>query len=879
MPQHTGSAAHLYGREREREELDRRLKDARAGHGSALILLGESGIGKTALLRYATAQATDFRVLSCRGVPSETELAFAGLHELLWPVFDRIDALPAAQAAVLRGALGLGRHTGDRLLIGVAVLTLLSELAEQLPMLIEIDDLQLLDPPSRQCLRFVSRRIAEEPIAMFIAAHPGTVSETGEPTPTLTIAGLDEHSAEQLVAEHNPALSPRRAKQLVRLTGGSPLALLELSRAASIELGPAATSRLPLGPRLRASFDTRLRALPDGERTIALIAAADDGADADTVRRAAESLGVPAENWPAALDSDLLRLSDGRITVDHPLIRAALYETATPEQRRAAHAALARVYADRDPDRHDWHLAAATTEPDETIAATLDSAAERAWSRGGALTAARIYRRAAALSPDATAAGQRLARAARAAWDGGDLETARELLDAAGDRATPEVVAAAAGGLGGLLELGQGDPERARRMLLRDIDSVDPRYRPELRVLELRASWAIGEPFTAQMLAELAGRDLTDAADLPPSRLPLANAAIVLGDETHALALYREGIERLRTEGPISWLGYSLCQQAMLNLVAGQWDDAIADATEAIVMADDFGGRQTQASSYGTMGFIAALRGDEAGATAFTERTLTFSRPRRTFALSADAHWARGLAALGAGRPDAAFEWLETLSTPGHFAHHPTVATLSASDAAEAAVRLGRFDAARRHLDLLIAHTELTSAAWAVADTARVRALLAPDDEAESFFAAALAAAPAQRPFARARIRLQFGEWLRRMRRRREALEQLHSAHDTFERLGARPWAGRAEREMAMAGDRSAVAPTPRDTDRVLTAQELQVARLAATGLTNREIAARLLISPRTVGNHLSHIFSKLGLGGRGDLVNVDFENGFRLIP
>ncbi|MFE6862933.1 AAA family ATPase [Nocardia sp. NPDC057668] len=875
MPQHS-TPPHLFGRDRERRELDRLLERARAGAGSALLLVGEPGIGKTALLRYAASRATDFRVLDCRGVPSETELAFAGLHQLLWPVLDRIDALPPAQAAVLRGALGLGGHTGDRLLIGVAVLTLLSELSADRPVLVLIDDLYLLDEPSRNCLRFVSRRIAEESVLMLVATHPGTASETGEPTPSLVIEGLDVHSSEQLIAEHHPTLSPVRSRRLLLLTGGNPLALLELSRDAGSELGPAVNSPLALGPRLRASFDSRLRALPVADRTVALVAAAADGADARTVQQAAALLGVPAEKWPSALDSDLLHLSDGRITVGHPLIRAAVYESADPLARRAAHVALARVYAESDPDRHDWHLAATASGPDESIAAMLDIAAERAGARGGALSAARLHRRAAALSPDTTAAAHRLARAARAAWDGGDIESARELLAAADDRVGAAAVGAAAGGLAGLLELGLGDPERARHMLLRDAGSTAPRFGAELRHLALRASWALRDPLDPGALDEIAARDIADGTDLPPYRLPIAEVAIALGVESHALRQYSDCIERMRTEGPVTWLGYSLCQRAILLCTLGRWDDAIADASEAITLAADFGGLQTPAYGYSTLGLITALRGDTAAAFDLTERSLAFSTPRRYYPITAGAFFARGLGAVGAGRPDDAFEALDPIATPGHFAHHPTLAVLSAADAAEAAVRIGRFDRARGYLDRLIAHAESSGAAWATADSHRVRALLAGDDAAEELFAAALAAAPAERPLARARIQLQFGEWLRRVRRRPEALEQLRPAHNAFQRLGAHPWSERAGREIIMAGDRTGSTTNPQVIE-VLTAQELQVARLAATGLTNREIAARLLISPRTVGNHLSHIFAKLGLAGRGDLGNIDFENGFRL--
>ncbi|QLY28493.1 AAA family ATPase [Nocardia huaxiensis] len=879
----------LVGRVAEQHALDRLLDRAKAGAGAALVLVGEPGIGKTALLDYAIERAGGMRVLRCRGVPSESDLAFAALHELLWPLLDRLDGLPPTQALALRGALGLGEPHGNQLLIGVAVLTLLADLAEEQPVLVIVDDLHLVDTASRHCLTFLARRTGEDAIAFLAATHPGTAA-IADMLPTLTIAGLDTESAEQLVAQLNPALSPLRARALLRLTAGNPLALRELSRTATTNLGPAAEPQLELGPRLRAAFDADLGRLTPDQRTALLVTAAEDGADAIVAERAATRLGVPAAEWNAAVESGLMRLSDGRMVMRHPLIRAAVYDAAGPAERRAVHTALAAVFADRtvspglteslmssDPDRAAWHLAAAAEHPDEGIAATLDAVAERAWARGGQTSAARILRRAAALSPDANAAAVRLSKAARAAWDGGDVETARELLATAGERADPAVVSAAGGGLQGMFELGQGDPARARRMLVRDAESAEERFRAEIEYAALRAAWAAGESLDAAQFDALVTRDFDSGADVPPWRLPIADVAVAHGTERHALDMVDAAVERMRTDGPISWLGYTLSQRSALHFLIGRWDDALTDAAEALRLAPDFTGRKTVADSYCTLAFIAGLRGEEAAVIEFSGRTLAFSQPLRYLPVTASAQWSRGLAALSAERPDEAYALLEPISRPGDPAHHPTIELLAAADTIEAAVRSGRSDRAARHLNVLAAHAETTGADWAVAAVACSRALLEPGSDAAAHFAEAFEHAPAHRPFACARLRLLYGEWLRRNRRRSDAQEQLRSAHQTFGDFGAAPWTARAQRELAMAGDRQAGDLAEAARTAVLTPQELQVAKLAATGLTNRDIAARLLISPRTVAHHLSNVFPKLGLARREELARVDFERGFRL--
>ncbi|MFF2550801.1 AAA family ATPase [Nocardia sp. NPDC058058] len=883
-------AESLYGRQVEQSALRRALDAARAGTGSALVLYGDPGVGKTALLAHTILAAPDFRVLSCRGTRNESVLAYAALHQLLWPVIDRIANLPAPQAKALHAAFGMSDSPSDPFLVGVGALTLLSELAQERPLLIVADDVQWLDPPSAECLAFLARRVGDEAMLMLIAAleDPELIDAD---IARLPIGGLDADSARELVGAANPELSPGRVAQLLDITRGNPLALRELAEDDAGQPDSAAGA-ITLGPRLRQAFEAKIGALPDEVRTLLLIAAAEDGGNIRVIRAAAALLGLDPGALAQADDAGLLESLGERIRVRHPLILKVVYDGAEVEPRRAVHAALAQALHHPDEiDRRAWHLAAASDGPDEAVAELLERSAERAAARGGRLSAAAALRRSAELSPDPEAAAVRLARAARAMFTGGAFDAAREALREAESRIGAADAARASGGLAGLLEISYGDVVRACQLLERDAALVGDPVADELRYIAARARWAAGLGNAvgsgAADLFSAGAADIAVLASLPspgepaPSawRLPPALLAIAVGAGARALELYRDAALELRGSGEVALLALSLSQLAMLRLSAGQWDEALVDATEALQLAEEFGAETTQAQSLNVLAWLAAMRGDGADAEAYSARAQRISLPRRFRAISAATQWHLGVNALGAGRPDTALEHLAGLLAPGGEYRHPTVAVLAAADAVEAAVRGGRPEAARPFLDALTEWAERTGAVWAGASLARARALLTEGPEAETAFLAAIDLADrGLGPFGQARTRLLYGKWLRRLRRRADARVQLTSARVVFDRLGAAPWSVRARRELELAGYRDADAMRSAN-DAVLTPQELRVARLAAEGATNREIAAQLFISPRTVGHHVSHVFAKLGLSGRDELAKIDFDGGLRFTP
>ncbi|RLV01305.1 LuxR family transcriptional regulator [Streptomyces griseocarneus] len=892
----------LYGRHQEKAVLDRVLDGAREGAGAGLVLWGDPGIGKSALLEYATASAADFTVLGCRGTRMESGLAFAALHELLWPVVDRIGTLPPPQAAALRGALGHSGDVADRFLIGAAVLTLLSELAGEQPVLIVADDAQWLDAPTAACLCFVARRLRTEPIALLTATHTDPAGSPWERLPDLEIGGLDDADARLLAARAAPAADDAVLARTVRTAGGNPLALQELPAALDAAGPPAFGERIAVGPRLRRAFTSRIEALGPRTRTLLLLAAAEERGERWALREAAAALGVDAAAWDEARRSGLLDTHGDRVRVRHPLVRTVLYEAASFADRQAAHRALAQVLAGEDTDElRAWHLAAACDAPDEDVAALLTDSAERAWARGGCASAAQILRRAAELSPAPEGAAARLARGARAAWEAGQAPTARELLSRATHLSSEDAVAELSGGVRGLLEFAHGDQETAHHHLMRDLRVVSrPEKAAELAVMAIRAAWSAGAPeLHAAALDVLTGlpdvpsvvrgwwapcpKDCSpEVSEEAVARLgtgswrliPPAPLAVARGAEEALSEALRQKIAELRRTDAVTAIVLTVPQTATLDVIRGRWADATATATESLRLAEEIDAEHAASICRNTLAWLAALRGDEEEAFALSGHTLELSVPRGVRSLTAAAHWARGQAALHAGRAEEALQWLAPISEPGHAAAHDTFALLAAWDAVEAAVRAGRPEAARPHALTLSRWADRTGVAWARSATHRANALLATDPTtAETHFRAALTAAPA-RPFDHARTRLLYGEWLRRARRRTDARVQLAEAADVFRRLGATPLLTRALTEQQLTGQQ--LRPIS-DTGASLTPQELRVARLAAEGLTNREIAAQLLISPRTVGHHLSNVFPKVGIVSRAELARVDFDNGLRL--
>ncbi|MBL1079942.1 AAA family ATPase [Nocardia sp. 2] len=886
----------LLGRDAEQAALERAMDAARAGQGGAIVLWGDPGIGKTALLGYAAEHATGFQILRCRGTRAESILAFSALHELLWPIVDRIDGLPTPQAEALRGALGLSDRAHDPFLVGVAVLTLLSELAEERPVLVLADDTQWLDAASTSCLSFLTRRVSDESILVLFTAHERPEGTSCDGLPVLHVQGLDPVDARRLVVGQHPAMPDAQIDRVLTLADGNPLALQELPdamppwsvEAATLSSGfaEAAASQLDpdepveVGPRLRRAFDARVAALPVPVQTALLIVAAGDGAEIESVRSAGQELGLDDDAWQQARLTGLLHLAHGRISMRHPLIRAAVYDRATAAERRAVHRALATPASGLDPDRRAWHAAYATDTPDEQVAAALQDTAARAWMRGARQSSVRALLRAAELSPDSKAAGRRLALAARNEWNTGRVDSARAILRDAEAAAGHRTAVRFSGGLEGMMELGHGDPVRALELFERDAAVAGRYLEPELRHLARRAAWSagLGDSTTdhdAMVLEALAaGEDLIGWWRLPP-----AIQAVAIGKAEPTWELFQHVSRDARISGNMTGLLTTLNSLATLEMALGRWDDAAENAASALYLAEQQGQQNPIARALLTVGWLAAVRGEHTDAVAATERALALSRPRRVAALNAAGYWNLGLDALGSGDVDSAWGFLAPILDPEHEAHHPTLAALAAPDAIEAAIRLGRTAEAAAHTVTLAAWAERTGASWAISATELAGALAADGRAAEDHFRAALTVPEAaDRPFQQARTQLLYGEWLRRARRRTDARAQLASALRVFDRLQAAPWAARARQESALAGE--ALDPNPTGSSRtLLTPQELRVARLAAKGLTNRDIAAQLFISPRTVGHHLSHVFPKLGITSRDELAGMDFEQGPTILP
>ncbi|MEV6032853.1 AAA family ATPase [Nonomuraea sp. NPDC052116] len=911
----------LFGRLAETAALDGLLDRAADGAGSGLVLWGEPGIGKTALLEYAIAAASDAVVLRCRGTRMEAGLAFATLHELLWPVMDRLETLAAPQAAALRGALGMSQGPTNRFLIGAAVLSLVSGLARERPVLVVVDDAQWVDEASAECLGFLARRVAADRVVVLLTGHEDPASGPWEGLPALEVVGLADDDARKLVAAAVPGADEALVDHTIRTAGGNPLALYELPTLEDEPNGDAALGRfgdlMPVGPRLRRAFAARAAAMTPPARALLLLAAAEDRGDRHVVHRAGAGWGVDTIAWEEVLRSGLLRVSGARLEFRHPLIRAAVYDGAPFLDRQAMHRALAAALPTDATAERAWHLAAAADGPDEDVATLLEQAAEQCLRRSAGPMAARMLRRAAELSPTPAAAAPRLAAAARAAWDAGRAETARQLLEDA-ERLCGELpVARLSGGLRGILEFANGMPERAHRYLVCDMAVVPEAHRAvELGTVAVRAAWSAGRPDLQQEALQQVRAVNTDGdpalsellpvlrtwwscydqtVEVTPTSLAMASGTVgrlgtaacellppvplvqAWGIEGGLLDVLRVQAAQLRRRHELTALAVVCSQTAILDLGAGRWDAAEAAATEGLQLAEEIGADHVATQCHSSLGSLAAARGDSRAVAEHTTRILQVSVPRGVRALSASAYWHRGRAALLSGRPQEALSDLLCLAEPGHEAAHPTFALFAAVDTVEAAVQVGNTDVVEAQVVMVEEWAQRTGATWARTAGHRLRALVPGGSAAEASFRAALdVVGAAGNPFEYARTRLLYGEWLRRARRRADAGLQLAGAAEVFDRLGAGPLRARALREQALTQRPTAPRVPDPATAAGLTAQELRVARLAADGLTNREIAAQLLISPRTVGHHLANVYPKLGITSRADLARIGFAGGLR---
>jgi DNA-binding CsgD family transcriptional regulator len=895
----------LLGRDPECAVIDRLLEDARAGVGGALVVRGEAGIGKSALLDYARQRAAPMAVLSAAGVQAESDLAFAGLHELLRPVLGCLGEVPEIQAQALAAALGLAPSVqADRLLISAAVLGVLAAAAEDRPALCVVDDAQWLDRPSADALVFTARRLRAEHLAILFTAREGEAARfEAAGLAELALAGLADRPAAAVLASRAHQAPPGVRDRLLAEAAGNPLALMELASGLSEEqlhgLAPLPEA-MPLTPRLEGVFRQRIGELPAAAQTALLIAAVDNTGDAPAVLRAAAGLQLPPDALDPAQQTGLIRVTGTTLTFRHPLVRSALYQAATLSQRQRVHLALADALSDEEnTDRRVWHQAMATLTGDEEVAAALEASARRSQMRAAHSSAATAFLRAAELSTDGPGRTRRVAAAALAAWDAGQPDRARDAIARALPSASGELKAKLLQ-LSGIIEARCGSVPTALARLLEGADaSTDPSLTLEMLVDAAEAAEfsgqiakevQLGERVSSlqatttrdRMMASLlrgfakvfsgdhqaAGPLLEDAIreadtlDDPRALALAANAASVGRYPGNGLQYANRAVESARRQGLLSLLPRALETQAYELLNNSSFELAYAAAGEGYRLSLDVGHGGGWPLIY--MARVEAVWGREADARRHTEEVLaTGQRTGSTF-LAGLAEWNLGFLELALGKPAEAAAQMLTVTDLNQPNVNPLVALPAIPDMVEAAVRCGSADELGGRLAAFERWTTAAPVAARRALLARCQALVGERDPDEAF-GEALAAAAALPPLQRARTELLYGEWLRRERRRTDARGHLRAAVELFRTLGAVPWAERAEAELRATGETA----RKRDIAAVeqLTPQELQIAGLVTGGLTNKEIAAQLFLSPRTVDYHLRKVFTKLGITSRGELI------------
>lgn len=909
----------LVGRDAQLGQVLHLVEGLRDGHGGALLLHGEPGIGKTALLERAREAAGDATVLQSAGIESESSLSFGGLRDLIWPVVEHRGALPAPQEAALAGALTLGPpEPGDRLAVCVATLGVLEAAAADGPLLVLVDDLHWLDSASRECVAYAARR-TRGPVVLLLAGRDGYRYDDLEGIPDTELGPLDPAEAAELLATAASDLVPEVSDAICAAADGNPLALLELPTTLTPgqRAGTAPLEHpLPPGRELERVYARRLKELPSAARTALLVAAASHTNETAVVDPACRALGSSAAELRAAEERGLVRLGDGRARFSHPLVRGAVYHRASPADRRAAHRALADVVAG---EASAWHGAAAALGPDDDVAGALDEVAGIAAGRRAYGTAADALERAARLSTDPEASARRLLGAGATALSAGRVGQATTLAREARELATEPPTRAGAQHLRGMLALWTGQVAEALDLLELGANEAVP-INPMMGALVLadaafahtaagncRRSLAVAQrafallgaaaeaAVRAPVLAILAwalvlrgqtreARPLMrEAQQLAGSVQPFSPAAQIvliavncrLPDEDYEGAL-ADGLERVaaaREAGALFALPMPLCIAVEASYRLGRWDRLRELCDEAVATAEetDQWGPATQSAI--TRARLAAATGDEAQCRADAQTGLDLAESAGVGSMVVYGHGALGFLELSAGRVEAAIGELELAERSAEECglEEPTVIPW-APDLVEAYVRAGREEEARRVLATLSRQADLADTACAAALAERCQGLLAPGGFDEHFGAALEHHDRRPMPFERARTLLAWGMRLHRARRRTEARERLRAAVGTFEQLGAVPWAELAAAELRAAGGRR------RQTteDDALTAQEERVAQAAVRGASTREIATELYLSPKTVEFHLGRAYRKLGVSSRGQLAAALAERALK---
>jgi len=901
-------AAPLLGRAQEQRLLTS-LLDVVGDHGQALVLRGEPGIGKSRLLSVAAQTARDrgMTVLTATGVQSEAHLPFAGLHQLLRPVRERAVELPPIQRDALDAAFGLTREVApEHYRIAMASLDLVSDVAGDAPLLLVVEDAHWLDPPTADVLTFVARRIESDPVVLLAATrdgYPSALTDAGLPEHRL--AGLDDTTAAALLDAVAPDLPRAARNRVLREAAGNPLALLELPAvAAQSDEEPSASGRLPLTERLERAFAARVSDLPDATRLVLLVAALSDEDAISEILQAAAAVAGTALDLDAAepaVEAALIDLDVNSIRFRHPLVRSAVRQSAGVQQRRRVHEALAATL-EADPDRRVWHRAALMSGTHEELASELEEAGVRARRRGAIDVAVSALRRAVQLSaPDHRA--RRMFATAELAYqrgrpdiavpmlremerlDLGFLEVARarslsELMDARAlvdrSRVTGLIATAEQAGAAGDRELhhtllwivaartwwASPGPE-VRQLIVDAANRAGPPTAADPRLVSIHA-YADPYPNASKVLDCL--REAADGG--VPGAEPagyLASAGLVVGAFYDSQTFCATAIDSARAEGRLGFLPRLLARQAIMAVRLPNWDVAIPAAEEARRLASELGQPIWLATAETAVAMIAAVRGDPAETERATARAEQIARPLGAAHIVALAQSGPILSALAHGRHEEALRLAERLFDPRDPAEHLHFACMAIGDLAEAAAHAGRSPEARERLAEVEALVGDAPAEWIAINVRHARAVLADDErEAAVRFEEALSADLDRWPFWRGRLLLAHGRWLRRHRRVTDSREPLREARDIFDAIGASNWGDHARSELRASGERSRRrVPEARDQ---LTAQELQIAQLAADGLSNREIGQRLYLSHRTISTHLYRVFPKLGITSRAEL-------------
>jgi DNA-binding CsgD family transcriptional regulator len=902
----------LLGRRKECGVIDRLLANARGGQSGALVILGEPGVGKTALLDYAVGTASDLLAARTAGTESEAELPFAALHRLCAPLPDKFDRLPGPQREALEITFGMAPGDApDRLLVGLAILAKFADVAEARPLLCVVDDAHWLDQASARTLAFVARRLLAESVVIVFATRAPSVEL--QDLPELELKGLEAGDARRLLASVLPGpVDEDVMDRFIAETSGNPLALLELPMGLTPGEpagGLAAPHAVDLPGRIGDSFRRRRETLSENTQLLLLIAAAEPAGDPVVVWRAAEGLGVEREALEPAERAGLLEI-ESLVRFRHPLVRSETYSAASPEQRRRVHRALAEATdPEADPDRRAWQLAEAAPGTDEDVASELERVAGRAQERGGLAAAAAFLARAAALTPDPRRRARRTLAAARTHYEAGSLDDARALLAMADpneldERSRPKVHL-----LGAQIAYAARRGSDAHPLLLaaaRELEAVDPDLARATYLEAMNAAIFAGRLGGDRDLAELSAAALSGPPlpDPPgPSDLLLEGIATWFADSYAAgVPLVKKALSAFRAdEGlrpyPAGWLFLAGWAAAVL------WDEEtwLLMTETQLARARQTGELTAVPSALGSRSTVLAICGELASSTAMEDELLVITRASGIAAPPSAAPWLSALAGReseldelialivpaaeqrgegyvfnaielvqatlynGLGRYE---EALAAARSASRLADEVVSPTLSVVELIEAAVRCGELETAAAALSQLCAHTQPSGTDWALGAEARSRALLSQGETAEALYESAIERLGRTRlGIDLARVHLLYGEWLRREHRRLEAREHLRVALDAFTAMGTGAFAQRTERELQATGERVRKRSVERRSE--LTPQETQIAQMARDGLSNSEIGERLFISRHTVAYHLRKVFTKLDISSRSQLARA----------